>query len=86
MAIMSSDPRRELVIRGRQGWARCFWFIRQKTVRCIAQVAGGTGALPTLSGRRGSLCDIFGPRWEPPQSSDSRLSVWGAGRGKELGA
>lgn len=40
---------------------------RLEEVRCVAQVAGGTGALPTLSGRRGSMCDIFGPRWEPPE-------------------
>ena len=50
-------------------------------MRCVAQVAGGTGALPTLSGRRGHMCDVFGPRWKPPQSFDSRLSTWGAGQG-----
>lgn len=61
---MSSDPCRELVVRGRQGWHRWFCVIRQKTGwkrwRCASQVAGGPGALPTLSGRRGYICDIFG--------------------------
>lgn len=40
-------------------------FIRKKerlvVMRCVPQVAGGTGAQPTLSGRRGCICDIFGP-------------------------
>lgn len=50
--------------------------------KVCSQVAGGTGAQPTLSGRRGYICDIFGPGWEPPQSPvDPRLAVWGMGQG-----
>ena len=64
-------------------------FIRKKerlvVMRCVPQVAGGTGAQPTLSGRRGCICDIFGPGGGvggPPRSSGNpRLAVWGAGAG-----
>ena len=66
MAIMSSDLHRELVICGRQGSPRNFRFTRRKArleeIRCVTQVAGGTGALPTLScPRQVWKCNIFGP-------------------------